>query len=334
MSVHNDERLLPASIKSILEQTYEKIEFIIIDDASNQKTKEILNIFSSQDERIVVYENRKNIGLTRSLNLGIKISTGKYIARQDSDDISEPNRLKTQLNYLRNHPNVGIVGSWSYIINEENQRIGYSRPPETNCFIKWSLLFDNCVNHPTILMRKSLLSCENLYNENIRYAQDYDFFSRMIKKTEINNLNKYLYNKRVHKNMISLNKNELQTKVRKKIMYRSIEDLMSHEIKRSTIDNLSNVDANNEMKKITEYSQVSILIKNMYNAFINNNMCSEQKQQIILKDAFHRILKPYILSIRQRPLSFSLLILDAVAFYWRNSTNRGKVDILKSVIKF
>jgi glycosyltransferase involved in cell wall biosynthesis len=101
--VYNGERFLREAVESILNQTFEDFEFIIINDGSTDRTGEILN--SYKDERLKIF-NQPNRGLTKSLNRALKLSQGKYIARQDADDISEPNRLEVQVTYLEFHPEV------------------------------------------------------------------------------------------------------------------------------------------------------------------------------------------------------------------------------------
>ena len=102
MSCYNSQKTLKDSINSVLTQTYKNFEFLIIDDDSSDDTLKILKDFENIDERIKVYKNSRNIGLTKSLNILINKSVGKYIARQDADDISKPERLDVQYNYLRN----------------------------------------------------------------------------------------------------------------------------------------------------------------------------------------------------------------------------------------
>ena len=101
MSCYNSQKTLKDSINSVLTQTYKNFEFLIIDDGSSDDTLKILQDFENIDERIKVYKNSKNIGLTKSLNILIDKSVGKYIARQDADDISKPERFDVQYNYLR-----------------------------------------------------------------------------------------------------------------------------------------------------------------------------------------------------------------------------------------
>lgn len=101
MSSYNSEETIEKSILSILKQDYKNIEFLIVDDCSKDSTLSIMKRLREDDKRIKIIENKKNIGLTKSLNKLLKISNGKYIARQDSDDVSLPHRLTTQINFIK-----------------------------------------------------------------------------------------------------------------------------------------------------------------------------------------------------------------------------------------
>jgi len=111
MPVYNTEKFVAEAIESILAQTFTDFEIIIIDDCSTDKSWQIIQDFSEKDQRIVTIQNSENQGLARSLNKGLKIAKGQFIARMDADDISMPQRFEIQLDFLKNHPDVGVVGS-------------------------------------------------------------------------------------------------------------------------------------------------------------------------------------------------------------------------------
>ena len=113
MSVYNEpEEWMRVAIDSILGQTFTDFEFIIINDNPKRKlNREILSDYAKQDKRIVILENEENIGLTKSLNKGLKVAKGKYIARMDADDISLSDRLEKQVNFMEEHPEVGVCGA-------------------------------------------------------------------------------------------------------------------------------------------------------------------------------------------------------------------------------
>lgn len=117
LSVYNDAKYVGVAIESVLAQTFTDFELIIIDDASTDESLSIARDFA--DERIRIVENEENLGLTKSLNKGISLAQGKYIARMDSDDICLPTRFEKQVAYLDAHPDVGVCGGWVELIGEQ-----------------------------------------------------------------------------------------------------------------------------------------------------------------------------------------------------------------------
>lgn len=188
MSVYNGGDFLSDAIESILQQTYKNFEFIIINDASTDNS--LKRIQSYDDDRIIIINNEKNIFLAASLNKGINVSKGKYIVRMDADDISMPNRLSKQVQYMECNPNIGISGTCSEIIGFGS---GYGKYSQENNIIKYSLLYECHLLHPTIIMRSDLIKDHELYyNESYRKNQDYELFIRAIDITDFGNLPDYL----------------------------------------------------------------------------------------------------------------------------------------------
>lgn len=184
MSVYNGEVYLKEAIDSILQQSYENFELIIIDDASTDGSLEI--IFSYKDPRIVLIQNEKNLFLAASLNKGIHIAKGKYIVRMDADDISMKDRLLKQVSFMESNPQIGISGTCSEIIGHGFGFGNYSQDDQT---IKFKLLHECHLLHPTLILRKDLIFEKNLfYNEEYRKNQDYELFVRAIDITQFANL--------------------------------------------------------------------------------------------------------------------------------------------------
>ena len=196
MSTYNGKIYLKDCMNSILKQTHKKFEFIIIEDGSKDKSLNIIKSFN--DKRIKLIINKKNIGLSKSLNKGLKIATGKYIARIDADDISKKNRLKYQLDYLEKNKDIGVLGTDIVIINEEkktlnflnffkifNQKFNlkllfYKQKPDTHERCLWFLLFKNCFYHSTVMFRKNLIKSVGGYK--IRRSEDIDFLLCLIRQ--------------------------------------------------------------------------------------------------------------------------------------------------------
>ena len=200
MSVYNGERFLRNAIKSILKQTFYDFEFIIVDDGSTDNSFEIIR--SYLDPRIRFMKNDTNIGLSRSLNKGLALSTGQYIARMDCDDISLPQRLEKQTNYLDLHPEIGICGSWIKLLDSTGETVW--KVPSEDPQIRCQNLFTTSIAHPTAMMRKCLLVQNNLrYDESFEYAMDYDFWVRSSEVTRLANLEEVLLLYRIHSDRIS-----------------------------------------------------------------------------------------------------------------------------------
>lgn len=194
MGVHNDKDYLSNSIDSILSQTFQDFEFIIVNDASTDGSRAILQQYD--DNRITMLENETNKGLTASLNRAIGMATGEYIARQDADDESHPHRLERQLNFLRKKPEIALVGTGAHLIDEDGskqgQRIVFQRPTFEH------LLEKNHIIHGSILVRHSCLRKMGGYDEFFRYSQDLDLWLRLSKKYRLANISTPLYRLRIH----------------------------------------------------------------------------------------------------------------------------------------
>jgi glycosyltransferase involved in cell wall biosynthesis len=197
MAVYNGEKYLKTAIESILCQDFKDFDFIIIDDGSLDNTHSIINQFN--DSRIKYFKNKKNIGLSASLNYGIELASSEFIARMDADDISLPNRLSKQIKFLEDHDEYGLVGSW---IQELDSKKIY-KYPSNNFAIKNTFLSQNCIAHPTVMFRKSEMIKYGLqYDTEFKYAQDYDLWIRCQKHFKIGNIEEVLLLYRTHENQM------------------------------------------------------------------------------------------------------------------------------------
>ena len=196
MSVYNGEKYLNEAIDSILGQTFKDFEFLIINDGSTDKTGEILESYN--DPRIKIINNEKNIGLTKSLNKGLKLTRGEYIARQDADDISMPERLEKEVEFLETHQDYAVVGTFAKIINKNSEILSFLERPIEDLKIKEFFKKDNCIVHGSSMIRKACLSDIGFYNELMIRSQDYELWLRLSKKYRLANIAKYLYMWRKH----------------------------------------------------------------------------------------------------------------------------------------
>ena len=198
MPVYNGERYLREAVESILAQTFTNFEFIIIDDGSTDNTWQILQGYAAHEPWIVLVRNENNIGLARSLNKGLALARGEYIARQDADDISLRQRLEKQVEFLDTHPDVVLVGTWGLVIDERGQIVGLRRRPCGCSQIRWSLLFTSAFMHGSVMFRRArVLEDVGYYDEDLPFAEDYDLWSRIAYRMSVANLSQYLYQWRV-----------------------------------------------------------------------------------------------------------------------------------------
>lgn len=208
MPVYNvKEEFLRAAIESILIQTFRNFELIIIDDGSTEETKKIERDYD--DERIIIIENGINVGLPKTLNIGLKNARGKYIARMDSDDISVKNRLEIQYNYMERHKNVVVAGGAAKILGSTEIRGIFSNRKKEQ--IQIELLFNNInLVHPTVMFRSSVLKNNNLlYNEKYNNSQDYEFWTRCIEYGEMVSIPQLLLYYRIHEKQITTEKKDM-----------------------------------------------------------------------------------------------------------------------------
>lgn len=199
MAVYNGEAYLGEAIESILNQTLSNFEFIIIDDASTDNSRILAK--SYDDPRIRVLSNSHNLRLGESLNRGMKIARGKYIARMDADDISLPQRLEKQVSFMESHPEIGVSGSWLECFGFKTQVWEY---PVDSGIILCNLLFQNQLGHPTVIMRRELIMAKGLfYNPDFREAEDYELWTRCSEHFPLGNLAEVLLLYRWHENQAS-----------------------------------------------------------------------------------------------------------------------------------
>jgi glycosyltransferase involved in cell wall biosynthesis len=228
MSIYNEpEEWLRESIDSILNQTFTDFEFIIINDNPERQLNDtILKEYQKKDNRIVIIENEKNIGLTKSLNKGIKQAKGKYIARMDGDDISLPHRLEKQYYYMTKNSNCIVCGS-SVKFFGIKKGIKYYPMYHFECI---NLLFLNsCFAHPSVMLRKRVIVENNkYYKEDYLYSQDYRFWVDLVNYGEFHNIKETLLKYRISGIQISITKSIAQNNFaylsRKKLIHKLIID--------------------------------------------------------------------------------------------------------------
>ncbi len=231
MSVYNGSRYLQESVESVLNQTFTDFEFIIINDCSTDNTENIIREYSDKDERIVLINNLENLGLTKSLNKGLKIAKGEYIARQDADDISLPERLEKELLFIEEHLDVALVSCDIEVIDSDGFSIRKLQRSCASSLVDWYLLFYNhLAGHSQIMFLRNLVMNLGGYSESFRYSQDYELWCRIARVAKIAILPDVLLKQRFHSQSISAEKRFEQQAYVLSIIKHNIGQLIDKEI--------------------------------------------------------------------------------------------------------
>jgi len=200
LAVHNGEAYLSESIRSILAQTFHDWELIVVDDGSTDRTPKILDHFQREDARIRIYHQGKR-GLVASLNHGILMAKGEYVARMDADDVNMPERFAIQLKHLDHHLDIGVCGSWIETFGAKISEI--VEYPDNDGAIRCQLLFSSSLAHPATMFRRSLILHHQLfYDERAVHAEDYDLWVRASRHTRFANVPVVLLRYRIHPQQI------------------------------------------------------------------------------------------------------------------------------------
>lgn len=206
MPVYNGEKYLQEAIESILGQAFSDFEFLIINDGSTDESESIINSFS--DSRIKYFKNEHNLGLIATLNRGLDMTQGKYIARMDQDDISLPERLEKQVAFMDSNQDVAVCGTWAKSIDENGKILSMMKSP-SGILLKYNSWKPSPMIHPSVIMRKKLIK-DFLFNDNSINAEDYDFWLKIVKHHKIFNIKEYLLLYRIHGKSISIKKRDEQ----------------------------------------------------------------------------------------------------------------------------
>ncbi len=204
MPVYNGEPYLAEAVESVLNQSFTDFEFIIINDASSDQTAKILADYSRQDQRIKLFTNQFRLGIIQNLNKGLSLAQGEYIARQDADDISLPQRFEKQVQRLKEHPETVLVSCNLEIIDFEGKHLYELRRSCHPGLVAWYLLFQNrLAGHSQVMFRKAVALKLDGYSEAKLHIEDYDLWSRLANIGSIDILPEILLKYRSHENSIS-----------------------------------------------------------------------------------------------------------------------------------
>lgn len=238
MCVYNGAQFLEEAIRSILEQTFNDFEFIIVNDGSTDGSVEILEKYRKLDTRIKVVRNMNNVGLGVSLQKGIAMARGEFIARMDADDISLPDRIEKQVEYLQENPEIMVIGGDHSTINDLGERIGTFVYPKESNMMRWNMLLGSglIVSNGAAIIRKKLFSKIGMYG-NLRAAQDFELWTRLFDHDPlpITNLDSVIYLYRQHSAATTSSQKNLQEQIAIRVRKEKIEEFLGKQVPEEVI---------------------------------------------------------------------------------------------------
>lgn len=204
MAVYNPGGYLRAAMESILAQSCAEFELLIVDDGSTDETGAVLADYAARDARIRVLRHERNLGLCAALNGALAAARGRYIARQDGDDVSFRGRLAAQREYLDTHGEVGLLGTAYVEIDAAGLPVRTCCPPPTDTGIRWRMLFHNAFCHTSVMFRRELIAGDSRpYDAAYLHAEDYGLWSRLLERSRGANLPEPLVCYRMHEAGVS-----------------------------------------------------------------------------------------------------------------------------------
>ncbi|PEL13554.1 glycosyltransferase family 2 protein [Bacillus sp. AFS017336] len=221
LPTHNSENYIQLTVNSILNQVYQNFELIVIDDCSTDNTVKIIEKYISMDNRITLIKLEKNLGAAKARNIGLEKSTGRYIAYIDADDLWEPNKLETQIDFMRNN-NIGFCFTSYYVINSIGEKLKIIKMPNTINYNRY--LKNTIIQTCTVMVDTTLVEKSNLVMPDLRRGQDAATWLKILKSNVLGyGMEKVLASYR--RTPGSLSSNKFKAIRRTWFIYRNIEKL-------------------------------------------------------------------------------------------------------------
>lgn len=263
MPVFNSELFVADAIKSILNQSFKDFEFLILDDCSKDKSLKIIKDLAKTDFKIKVFKNEKNLGVVESRNKLINFSKGKYIAWIDSDDIALENRFEKEIKFLEEHPEIGMVGAYPIIIDENGKETGkwlFETDPQK---LKIEQFFHSPFLSSSVMIRKNCLP-QNFYDSRFPVSEDFDLYSKISEHSETANIPEFLVKYRINSKGLSKSNTE-------KMEQLSVQVIKEHagrlgiKLEENTIKNLRKPKTSSKIafEEIAEIENSLILLKDL-----------------------------------------------------------------------
>lgn len=289
MPCFNGGPFLRDTLKSILNQTFYDYELLIINDCSTDDSLKTIQSFN--DQRIRIHTNTVNLGQTKSLNIGLKLSRGKYVAINDADDLSLPERIEKQVAFIRNRPEYPVIGTSCFIMDKQGMITRTFHRPTDPRAIQLQFLSDTPMTHGSVLMDKNFILSVGGYDEEFRIIQDYELWSALMRKGyRVGNLPETLVVIRTFSDSISFRERDAQTTENGKTIQSNVEAMtgLNVSLEEATRQRLFFVSP--ERLTGTEFDRAERLFRKEYESLLPK---FRPEKDFIRSDLANRVLKPY-----------------------------------------
>jgi glycosyltransferase involved in cell wall biosynthesis len=310
MPTYNAATYVDQAVQSVLNQTFRDFEFIIVDDGSLDGTSSILDKYQELDGRVRVH-HQENEGMIPALNRGCRLARGQYIARMDADDVSFPQRLEKQVEYIETHRDIGVLGAW-IAIEKNGIANGNWCPPTNSKLLKWTLFFGVCVAHPSVLMRREVIHRLNFYSPDAVHAEDVDLWLRASAITEFGNVPEVLLQYRVWNESTSQIHLRFYRERHVRLLASFIKEFLNSEPPIEAVNGLRQLRVGPLPQDIRQIRLTAALIQELYKAFMERNHVDSTARREISWDAAKKIAYLALQASRVDPRGFISLFMRAL----------------------
>lgn len=290
MTVYNGGKYLKSSVQSVLNQTFRDFEFLIVNDCSTDDSVKIIESFN--DKSVIIHHNEKNIGQTKSLNVGLKLARGKYVARMDADDMAFPLWLEKSVDYIEKHPAYAAVGSAAMVIDGNGKKKEIRRSPISLYEIIFRIFYAPPINHVSVLLNKELILQNGGYNEDFKITQDYELWSSLIRNGyKLMNIPDILVAYRVHSSSIGfMEANKKGIEEKSETIFRNVNALTNLKITYGEAQEICRLFYHTSELSNEEFKRAQ---KNFESIYLNLKEKFRIPEQFVRDGIKKQMLKPY-----------------------------------------
>ncbi|BAI62004.1 putative glycosyltransferase [Methanocella paludicola SANAE] len=291
VATYNRENVISDTIDSIFNQTFQDYEIIIVDDGSTDNTNAILKKYGNKINYVNIYHSGSP---SYARNTGIKLAKGKYIAILDSDDLWFPEKLEKQVNFMENHSDVGVLGTFFETVNDDNGNKKIYLLPTNPNILKWCLIFSNCIAHSSVIIRSEIIKMLGYYDKSVDFCEDYDLWIRASRITNIANLPEVLLSYHIHDSSISSVYFEEQEKIALCIMILNVRKILNNNVSDEIILNMKRVYNGFLLNNNDEVENAFNIMFELYNHYTNNNNLNLKELNSISNIVMYLLLRQVI----------------------------------------